>query len=529
MPDGINKSKISAVLHLPGELTYPLKNLYGMVRNILQQHDHSLELIILDQMLNNEVANEISRMNTEGNNILYIQEQFSTLGAWLNASRARAQGEYLLYIDNSTAEVYLKSAAAAAFLLTADRNPKSGIIYADYGILYRKKSKEIQLLKSHAGRLRDNQDYGRVLFFKKSSLSDCGGFDESLKYKTLYDIRLKLMEKSEPVHLANKYAGVLYQVLVKNKNHNVFDYLLASKESQMEAEKVLTNHLKRTNSYLKPGRFYQNRPESGESTQLKASIIIPVNNRPDFISTAIESVLNQTVKEIEIIVVVNGGPQDPTNQEVKKYMVGGEKYDPNKPEVRLIPIDINNIGLCLNLGIQKSGAAYYIQLDSDDRLKPAAVEKILKMFDSDPRIGIVIGSYEVWEKDENKGDLSRVGNIPVVTHDEWTEENGRNNLLRINGAGAPRSIPVKIVREMGYFGMNDEPFACNYGEDYEMVLKISEKYRVGRIWDPIYEVVRHKGGTDHNIDVDTIQRNDEAKDHMRLQALKRRKELNAKR
>jgi hypothetical protein len=151
------------------------------------------------------------------------------------------------------------------------------------------------------------------------------------------------------------------------------------------------------------------------------------------------------------------------------------------------------------------------------------------MFDSDPRIGIVIGSYEVWEKDENTGDLSRVRNIPVVTHDEWTEENGRNNLLRINGAGAPRSIPVKIVREMGYFGMNDEPFARNYGEDYEMVLKISERYRVGRIWDPIYEVVRHKGGTDHNIDVDTIQRNDEAKDHMRLQALKRRKELNAKR
>jgi glycosyltransferase involved in cell wall biosynthesis len=529
MPDGINKSNISAVLHLPRELAYPLKNFYGMVRNILQQHDHSLELIILDQMLNNEVANEISRMNTEGNNILYIQEQFSTLGAWLNACRARTQGDYLLYIDNSSAEVYLKSTAAAAFLLSADRNPKSGMIYSDYEILYRKKSKEIHLLNSHPGRLRDNEDYGRVLFFNKSSLADCGGFEESLDYNTLYDIRLKLIEKSEPVHLANKYGGALYQVNVKNKDHNVFDYLLASKESQIEAERVLTDHLKRTNSYLTPGRYYQSRPETGNDKRLKASIIIPVNNRPDFISTAIESVLNQTVKAIEIIVVVNGGPHDPTNQEVKKYMVGGVKYDPDKPEVLLIPIDINNIGLCLNLGVQKSRGAYYVQLDSDDRLKPGAVEKILKIFDSDPRIGIVIGSYEVWEKDENTGDLSRVESIPVVTHDEWTEENGRNNLLRINGAGAPRSIPVNIIKEMGYFGMNDEPFARNYGEDYEMVLKLSEKYRVGRIWDPIYEVVRHKGGTDHSIDVDTIQRNDEAKDYMRLQALKRRKEMNNKR
>jgi hypothetical protein len=130
--------------------------------------------------------------------------------------------------------------------------------------------------------------------------------------------------------------------------------------------------------------------------------------------------------------------------------------------------------------------------------------------------------------DDKNGGLSRVENIPVVTHNEWTEENGRNNLLRINGAGAPRAIPISVIKEIGYFGMNDEPYARNYGEDYEMVLKISEKHRVGRIWDPIYEVIRHKGGTDHNIDTETIIRNDEAKDHMRLQALNRRKTMNQK-
>ena len=129
---------------------------------------------------------------------------------------------------------------------------------------------------------------------------------------------------------------------------------------------------------------------------------------------------------------------------------------------------------------------------------------------------------------DNNKELSRVESIPVVTHDEWTEENGRNNLLRINGAGAPRAIPINLIKEIGYFGINDEPFARNYGEDYEMVLKISEKYRVGRIWDPIYEVVRHKGGTDHSIDIETITRNDEAKDYMRLEAVNRRKAMNRK-
>lgn len=135
---------------------------------------------------------------------------------------------------------------------------------------------------------------------------------------------------------------------------------------------------------------------------------------------------------------------------------------------------------------------------------------------------MVIGSYEVWELDDKTGKIDRVDSIPVVTHDEWTEENGRNNLLRINGAGAPRSIPINVIKEIGYFGINDEPFARNYGEDYEMVLKISEKYRIGRVWDPIYDVVRHSGGTDHNIDQSTVDRNDEAKDYMREQAIIRR-------
>ena len=149
----------------------------------------------------------------------------------------------------------------------------------------------------------------------------------------------------------------------------------------------------------------------------------------------------------------------------------------------------------------------------------------MNVFETDPTIGLVIGSYEVWEK-QDSGQLVRMDKLPVVTHDEWTDDNGRNNLLRINGAGAPRSIPIKLIKEIGWFGVNDEPFSLNYGEDYDMVLRISEKYKVGRIYQPIYEVVRHSGGTDHTINQSVIDRNDEAKDWMRLQALNRRIEMN---
>ena len=252
----------------------------------------------------------------------------------------------------------------------------------------------------------------------------------------------------------------------------------------------------------------------------------PVNNRPKFIGTAIESVLEQSIQDVEVIAVVNGGPDDPTIPAIQEYMAGGKKYNSDKPDVKLIVLDVNNIGMCLNLGAKTARGRYYVQLDSDDRLKPNAVEKIMEIYESDSRIGMVIGSYEVWQLDDQSGKIEKVDSIPVVTHDEWTEENGRNNLLRINGAGAPRSIPINIIKEIGYFGINDEPFARNYGEDYEMVLKISEKYRIGRVWDPIYDVVRHSGGTDHSIDQNTIDRNDEAKDYMREQAILRRIKMN---
>ncbi|MBP7886019.1 MAG: glycosyltransferase [Candidatus Marinimicrobia bacterium] len=456
---------------------------------------------------------------------LEIIREAGNLSRTLNRVMETAKGKYLLFIDNSVAEVILKHSLLDVSFLLAEKYPDLGMLYGDYDLVNNGKIQEIRLLKHHSGRLRDNQDYGKVFLFSKAALEAVGGFDQSLKYNALYDIRLKLSEKYKLVHIANKIDGSLYRVVSGGVKHNVFDYLLVSKEAQLEAEVVLTNHLKRIGAYLVPDQGYHLRPDLNEKYDCMASVIIPVYHRPEFIGNALNSVFSQSVKDLEIIVVVNGGPLDPTVTEVRRYMTGGDRYDSQQPPVRLIVADINNIGLSLNLGLKIARGRYYVQLDSDDRLKSDAIEKIVAVFNSDERIGMVIGSYEVWEK-KPSGEFVRMEEIPIVKHEEWTDANGRNNLLRINGAGAPRAIPIKIIREMGYFGMNDEPFACNYGEDYDLVLKISEQYRIGRVWQPIYEVVRHTGGTDHSIDQNTIDRNDEAKDYMRLKAVLRRRKIN---
>ncbi len=436
------------------------------------------------------------------------------------------QGEMVLLIDARSEKLEFKQSAAELYELVAETSDDWSLIYADYEVDDEGQLSEEHLLDHHIGRVRDNTDYGKAWVLNLEKLHEVLPLSASTKQHFLYELRLRLSEVGELIHIANRYAGSPYRVSKAVGEQNVFDYLLASKESQLELERIVSDHLKRIGAYLAPGEHYSKVPYAKKQYELTASVIIPVNNRPEFIGPAIESILAQTIQDIEAIVVVNGGENDPTIPAVQAYQPGGNKYDADKPEVQLIVLDINNIGLCLNAGLKRAKGKFYVQLDSDDQLIEDAVEKVTEVYASDDTIAMVIGSYEVWEKDAESGEITRMDSIPVVTHAEWTEENGRNNLLRINGAGAPRSFYVESARDIGFLDMNTSPFARNYGEDYDFVSRMSEHHRIGRVWDPIYKVIRHGGGTDHNIDRATVDRNDNAKDEMRREAIYRRQIMN---
>ncbi len=453
----------------------------------------------------------------------------STYGIGWNNILASLQGEEnIIWIQAERNPVFLKESACFTLALALDRDSKTGFVYSDYTLITPNGAQEKMLLEYHIGRVRDNLDLGQVVALRNSILNKIE-IPTNLQYGCFYDIRLKFSHIAEIKHIGNRFAGSLYEVEKTAQAHNVFDYLQDDKKKQLEFEDILTKHLQGIGAYLAPiPTNYQIPSFMPHSSNILVSIIIPVYRRPEFIGLAIESTLDQTMRDwVEVIVVVNGGNEDPTIQVVKKYLPGGEYYKENAPKVKLLTVDVNNIGLCLNLGIMHAQGKYYMQLDSDDRLKNYAVAEVVKTFLQNPNAGMVIGSYEVWEK-KHDGTLFRREDIPVVKHEEWTEENGRNNLLRINGAGAPRIYDIEVVKKLGWFSINDEDYSRNYGEDYDMVLRISEKYRIARIWSPIYEVVRHAGSTDHSIDQLAIDRNDNAKDMMRYKAILRRKEANLK-
>ena len=107
----------------------------------------------------------------------------------------------------------------------------------------------------------------------------------------------------------------------------------------------------------------------------------------------------------------------------------------------------------------------------------------------------------------------------VIDHREWTDDNGPNNALRINGLGAPRAFYTPVLREIRVPNVS-------YGEDYALGLAISGKYKIGRIYQPIYLCRRWEENSDASLDVAKQNANNLYKDRIRTFELQSRIQRN---
>ena len=106
-------------------------------------------------------------------------ESGSNYSHFINQKVNQTDSEYILLIDDVNNSVELKKLCLDLMLLATDKNPLAGMVYADYELNNNGEIEEIHLLKHHIGRVRDNQDYGKVYLFRKLYLEKIGGFDES--------------------------------------------------------------------------------------------------------------------------------------------------------------------------------------------------------------------------------------------------------------------------------------------------------------------------------------------------------------
>jgi glycosyltransferase involved in cell wall biosynthesis len=272
-------------------------------------------------------------------------------------------------------------------------------------------------------------------------------------------------------------------------------------EHERQTETVFYAALKRRNAWLESERTAVPPPTLNASPLV--SIITPVYNRASFVDDAIASVQRSTLADWEHIVVDNGST-DGTREVVRKLAASDSR-------IRLIENDRNIIAFSLNLALRHARGKYVSQLDSDDEYLPHTLQSMVDALDTHPTWALAISYYELM--DEVGRSLPDFG---IIKHLEYN----RNNILRVDGAGAVRCWHRSVIEEMGGFNEKDFP---NYGEDYDLVLKVSERYEIGRVHEICYRYRRHEGNTDMLRDPLTKLR---SKTLARESALKRRRKLN---
>lgn len=348
------------------------------------------------------------------------------------------------------------------------------------------------------GALRDDFDFGSVLLWDTEKLKDIvSQMNTDYEFAGLYDLRLRA---SKPEHIPE---FLYYEIEedTRKSGEKLFDYVdPRNRQVQIEMEACVTAHLKRIGAYLKPGE-YKPLPEA-KDFPVTASVIIPCKNRVRTIADAIRSALNQKVRAPYSfnVIVVDDNSTDGTAKIIKdeRLKVNGE---------RLIYIAQDKtwhaIGGNWNVAIHDPRCGKYaIQLDSDDSyFDENTVQRFIDCFESG-NYGMVIGTYQLTNM---AGEILPPG---VIDHREWTDDNGRNNALRINGLGAPRGFYVPLLRTINY------P-TTKYGEDYAVGLRISREWPIGRIYDVVYNCRRWEDNSDANCDVIAMNRNNWYKDRLR--------------
>lgn len=364
---------------------------------------------------------------------------------------------------------------------------------------------------------------------------------ERYRWAAMYDLRLRM---GSIFHI-KEYLYSAEESDTRSSGVKQFDYVSPSnRDVQIEMEKAFTEHLKRIGAYLEPkfksAKGYRTGEESGienqhdapasnnidyksinidgnsgdgsrrdenkrdnnrqddNSGRVKASVIIPVFNRARTIEDAVRSALKQKCAFNFNVIVVDNHSTDGTTDILKR--IAGE----DSRLIHIIPEETDlKIGGCWNKAIDDPRCGEIaVQLDSDDIYSGAdTIAKIAEVFDRED-CAMVIGSYTMTDFD---GNILPPG---LIDHKEWTEVNGRNNALRINGLGAPRAFLTSLVRQIHFPN-------TSYGEDYAMGLRISREYRIGRIYDSLYSCRRWEGNSDAALSIDKLNANNSYKDSLR--------------
>lgn len=433
-----------------------------------------------------------------------ILPQYGSSTQYVRETLKACRNQHIL-LNLSGREVTITEESAER-LLECARSTGAGMVYSDYiKTMGPDAIVPAPLIDIQEGSLRDDFDFGALILLPPAGIDAYLSFSGA-EFKTagFYQMRLAI-QRSLPIVRVPKPLYTIAETDFRTSGQKQFDYVNPrNREVQIEMEAACTEHLKLINGYLKPGAGTTVNVNEG-SFPVLASVIIPVKNRARTIADAVKSALSQELDGNYNVIVINNHSTDGSGQILD---------DLAKQDSRLVHIipertDLG-IGGCWNLGINDSRCGRFaVQLDSDDLYSgPGTLQKVVDKF-REGGYSMVIGSYRMCNFD--------LETLPpgIIDHREWTDENGPNNALRINGLGAPRAFYTPVVRQIGFPNVS-------YGEDYAVAIRIAGEYRIGRIFDELYLCRRWEGNSDAALSPEKVNTNNLYKDSLRTQELNRR-------
>lgn len=352
------------------------------------------------------------------------------------------------------------------------------------------------------GSVRDDFDFGPVVLLNAADVlaasEDFSDEESNLLDGGWYALRLRLSSTGIFMNIP-EYLYIAERTDNRQSGEKQFDYVdPRRRDYQIEMEQTLSEHLYEINALVSKEKTVCDfeDPEAGDFP-LEASVVIPVRNRVSTIGDALRSALSQNCSFDYNVIVVDNGSTDGTRELLREIQ---------NPRLHVIELTGNEglgIGGCWNRAVQSPQCGRFaVQLDSDDVY--ADGNTLQAMVDKFRETGaaMVVGSYIITD----------FGLRPMppglIDHREWTDDNGANNALRINGFGAPRGFYTPIARKFLFPNVS-------YGEDYAMALRISRDYVIGRIYEPLYFCRRWEGNSDAALSVEQTNANNTYKDFIR--------------
>lgn len=417
----------------------------------------------------------------------------------------KAEKEYILLSQKESPYSLGENAAKRMIRIADDTN--AALIYADHYTITEGKREKHPAIDYQTGSIRDDFDFGQLLLLRTSLIKEYikEAYTE-YKFAAFYDLRLFLSRKGTIFHL-NEFLYTEEELDTRKSGEKQFDYVNPrNREVQIEMEHAATRHLEAIGAKITPGN--SETPDYKSFTfPVEASVIIPVFNREKTIADAVGSALKQVANFEYNVIVVDNHSTDGTTE-----ILDGIKDD---RLVHIIP-QRNDLGIggCWDMAINDPRCGRFaVQLDSDDLYSGTdTLQRVVDAF-YEQKAAMIIGAYRMCDFNLNT--------LPpgIIDHKEWTDTNGPNNALRINGLGAPRAFFTPLVREIGFPN-------TSYGEDYALGLAFSRHHRIGRIYDELYLCRRWGGNSDAALSIDKINANNIYKDQLRTIEITARQQMN---